>query len=285
MKKRRQWPSIIPANWNGDGSGPAFSSDHGHASSPILAGGNLIFHTDSVLQKKSQIIALNPATGETVWEFERITKGGDDVKHITAYNTPVVAKSGGKETLVALQTNDGWKGLDPKTGEVLWAHAGDYTLRTVGSIAESNGILFATFGSGGGGKDSTALKLNGTKEPELLFELGIKDGLGYVPTPLIYKDRLFLWGDGGILSCREIETGKEIYRERIGGNFFSSPVIADGKIYCPSRDGELVCVAAEGDFKVLGRSRLESGANATPAIANNRLFVRTDTHLFSVKGK
>lgn len=264
---------------------PNFSSDHGYASSPVLIGGKLVFHTDSLEQKKSYVIALNPKTGESIWEFERATEGGEEVKHITAYNTPVSVKSGGRETIVALQTNDGWKGLDPETGEVVWSHAGDYTLRSVGSFAESNGILFATFGSGGQGKDATALRMNGTSAPDVIYEFGIKDGLSYVPTPLIYKGRLFIWGDGGVLCCRDVETGKQIYRERVGGNFFSSPVIADGKIYCATRDGEIVCVAAEGPFKILGRSRLESGVNATPAIANNRLFVRTKTHLFSVKGK
>jgi outer membrane protein assembly factor BamB len=106
-----------------------------------------------------------------------------------------------------------------------------------------------------------------------------------VPTPLIYEDRLYLWGDGGVLTCRDLESGEEVYRERVGGNFFSSPVIADGKIYCGSRDGELVSVALGDKFEILGRSRLNSGMNATPAIANNRLFLRTDTHLISIEGR
>ncbi len=262
-----------------------FTSDHGFASSPVLIDGKLIFHTDHLELKRSSVIALNPETGETLWEHERVTTGGRKVKHITAYNTPVSVISGGKETIVCLQTNDGWKGLDPASGEVVWAHAGDYTLRTVGSFAESNGILFATFGSGGQGKDATALRMNGTSSPDVLYEFGIKDGLSYVPTPLIYKGKLFIWGDGGVLCCRDAETGKEIYRQRVNGNFFSSPVVADGKIYCASRDGEIVCVAAEGPFKVLGRSQLESGVNATPAIANNRLFIRTNSRLISVKGR
>ncbi len=264
---------------------PAFSSDHGNATSPVLIGGNLVFHTDSVQEKTSRVVALNTADGETVWEVERVTSADEKVKHVTAYNTPVSVKSGDKETVVALQTNDGWKGIDPEDGKIHWAFPGDYTMRTVGSIAQEGDILFATFGSGGGGKDATALRINDTKKPEVLYELGIKDGLGYVPTPLIHKGRLFLWGDGGILTCRDAETGEEIYQERVNGNFFSSPILADGKIYCASRDGEIVCVAAEGPFQILGRSRLESGVNATPAVANNRLFVRTDTHLFSVKGK
>ncbi len=172
-----------------------------------------------------------------------------------------------------------------KLGEKLWQFKGDYSLRSVGSIATGEGIVFATFGSGGQGKHASALKPNAKGDPKLLYELGLSDRLTYVPTPLIYQKRIFLWGDGGILTCRKADTGELVYRERIGGNFFSSPVIADGKLWCGSLDGELVSVTVGDQFKVLGRSRLNSGMNATPAVANNRLFLRTETHLISIKGR
>ncbi len=261
-----------------------FSSDHGFGASPVISDGMLVLHTDSVLNKQSRVIGLDPATGEEVWEVERTTKGEDE-KHLTAYNTPVTLDVDGSQVLVVLQTNDGWRGLSPRTGEKLWRFPGDYTLRSVGSIATGDGIVFATFGSGGQGKQATALRPNPDGAPKVLYELGISDGLSYVPTPLIYKKRLYLWGDGGILTCRKAETGELVYRERVGGNFFSSPVIADDKIWCGSRDGELVSVSIGDQFNVLGRTRLSAGMNATPAIANNRLFLRTDTHLISIKGR
>lgn len=263
---------------------PAFSSDHGFGASPIIAGDVLILHTDSVENRKSQVIGLDPATGESLWERERVT-AGEDEKHITAYNTPAILTIGGQEVVTVFQTNDGWKGLAPATGEVVWEYPGNYTLRSVGSITASDGLVFATVGSGGKGKQATALRPSLDSPPEVLYELGISDGLSYVPTPLIYEGLLYLWGDGGVLSCRDAETGKEHYRERVGGNFFSSPVIGDGKIIAGSRDGELVTVKPGTRFEVLGRSRLSSGMNATPAIANNRLFLRTDTHLISIRGR
>lgn len=264
---------------------PDFTSDHGHASSPVMIGGKLVFHTDSLDQGKSYVFCLEPTTGETIWKYERTTPIPDE-KHITAYNTPVSVKVGDREMVVALQTNDGWRGLDIRDGSVGWSYDGGYKMRSVGSMVESEGILFATFGSGGNGKNSTALLPDSGSEPKVLYSLGIKDGLGYVPTPLIYNGMLFLLSDGGILTCRNAKTGEIVGEsQRIGGNYFSSPVIGDGKIICASRDGELVTISTEKPFKVLGRSRLESGVNATPAIANNRLFVKTDTHLFAVKGK
>lgn len=269
--------------WNREWSD--FTSDHGFGASPILVSGVLVLHTDAAEDRVSRVVGLNPKDGTSLWELERVT-GEDDKKHLTSYNTPVSVNVGGREMLVVLQTNDGWKGIDPKTGEVLWQYSGDYTQRSVGSIATGDGIVFAALGSGGAGKQATALRPSADGEPSVLFSLGISDGLGYVPTPLIHEGRLYLWSDGGLLTCRDVETGEAIYeRQRVNGNFFSSPIVADGKIFCGSRDGELVAVKVGDEFEILGRSRLGSGMNATPAVANNRLFLRTDTHLICIRGK
>lgn len=264
---------------------PGFTSDHGSAASPVLIDGVLIVHTDGLEQKKSFIYGINPSDGSELWARERVTPEGTE-KHITAYNTPVESRSGDRATVVLLSTNHGWLGLDPKTGEEVWSHKEVYGFRSVGSVAESGGLLFAAMGSGGAGKQSAALQLNGTKSPEVKYSLGIKDGLSYVPTPIIHEGLLYLFGDGGVLTCRDAETGEQVYQERAGnGQFFSSPVLVDGKIYCASRDGVVVVVQAGREFKKLAENKLDSGVNATPAIANGRMYIRTETHLISLKGK
>lgn len=186
--------------------------------------------------------------------------------------------------VVVLQTNDGWKGLDPKTGEVLWSFDGEYTQRSVGSIAYGNGLVFATFGSGSQGRDGVALRPKASGAPEVAYKLGLGDGLGYVPTPLYFEGKLYVWVDSGILTCMDAATGKGIYRERVGGNFFASPIVADGKIIALSREGELVMAKPGDTFEILGRSKIGEGASATPAVANNRLYLRTDSHLICVAG-
>jgi len=141
-------------------------------------------------------------------------------------------------------------------------------------------------GSGSAGKQATALRLNGTPRPDVLYSLGIKDGLSYVPTPIIHEGLLYLWGDGGVVTCLDALTGEKIYRERAGnGQFFSSPVLVDGKIYGASRDGLVVVIKAGRKFEKLAENRLDSGINATPAIANGCLFIRTATHLMCLRGK
>ena len=91
--------------------------------------------------------------------------------------------------------------------------------------------------------------------------------------------------DGGVVTCRDAITGEEIYQQRVGnGQFFSSPVLVDGKIYGASRDGLVVVIKAGREFEKLAENKLDSGINASPAVANGRLFIRTDTHLMSLKG-
>ena len=105
-----------------------------------------------------------------------------------------------------------------------------------------------------------------------------------MPTPLYYEGRLYLWGDGGVIACLDAETGKGIYKERIGGNFFASPIAVDGKILNLSREGELVIIEAGDSFKVLGRSQLGSGSSSSPAVANGRLYLRTEKALICIAG-
>ena len=180
---------------------PGFSSDHGQASSPVLIDGVLVFHTDAKDDYKSYVLGLNPDNGEVLWQVERITPESDP-KHFTAYNTPVSVKVGNINTVVALQSNDGWKGINPKDGSIVWSAPGGYKFRSVGSVAVEDGFLFASFGSGSGGKIATALRVGkeGAKE---LYSLGIKDGLSYVPTPLIHDNHLFLWADSGGVDLSE----------------------------------------------------------------------------------
>lgn len=263
---------------------PDFTSDHGFGSSPIIVDGTLIFHTDAKDKRRSFVMGLNPKTGETVWQLERVTPD-EDPKHLTAYNTPTSVTIGGKEMLVVLQTNDGWKGIDPKTGDVLWGFDGEYKLRSVGSIAASNDIVFATLGSGSRGQDATALRIRENGDPEVLYSLDKTARLSYVPTPIIYEGKLFLLRDADDLSCLDLKTGKVLNHVEVAANFFSSPVIANGKLLFASKEGQLFAYSADEKLEQLGVSHLPSGMNGTPAIANNRLFLRTDTHLICIEGK
>jgi outer membrane protein assembly factor BamB len=104
-----------------------------------------------------------------------------------------------------------------------------------------------------------------------------------VASPLYYRGRIYMVRDGGLVSCLDAKTGRLVYRERLGaaGPYFSSPVAGDGKIYAASQRGVVVVFAAGDKFKVLARNDLGETIQATPALVDGKIYVRTENHLFA----
>jgi outer membrane protein assembly factor BamB len=113
-------------------------------------------------------------------------------------------------------------------------------------------------------------------------------GIPEVPSPLCYNHKLFIVRDGGLLQCFEAAAGTVLYNERlgVGGGYTASPIAADGRVYLPSYSGTIVVVdAAAKELKVLARNLIGEKITATPALAENVMYVRTDRHLFAFGGK
>lgn len=106
-----------------------------------------------------------------------------------------------------------------------------------------------------------------------------------VPSPLYYQGRVYLVNERGIVTCRDAKTGKEIYRERLGGRgiCYASPVVGDNKIYVGCDGGVLVVFKPGDRFEVLAKNDLGEAILATPALVDNSIYVRTDKHLFAFK--
>ena len=110
-------------------------------------------------------------------------------------------------------------------------------------------------------------------------------GLPYVPSPLFYKDSVYIVRDGGIISSYDAMTGKPHYQqERLDaiGNYYASPVAADGRIYVASLNGRMTVLAAGGELpKVLHRADFGERISATPALVENMLYLRTATAMYA----
>lgn len=113
-------------------------------------------------------------------------------------------------------------------------------------------------------------------------------GLPYVPTPLYYQGRVYVIKDGGMLSSFDAKTGATFYlQERIGaeGSYYSSPVAAAGRIYVASLAGKVTVVKAGGDKpEVLHQAAFGDRIFATPAIVGDRIYLRTQNHLYAMGG-
>ncbi len=270
--------------------------EHGTGVSPIVEDGIMIVRSefdwerdgkvyteDPEQQKwKACIVGLDAATGKQTWKLEI-------PNCLNTFSTPVVHDlSGGKKEIICANNGSGVMGIDIKTGKINWQHNPGYKQRSLGSGVISDDFYFCTFGTGGGVKEVAALDLKGAKPKPVEFE--VPKGLPYVPSPLVIDEYMYLLGDGGILRCVEFKTGKVIYEERVEGvqgssKFFSSPVAADGKIFCGSQQGDLIVIKAGPKFERLGASKLDSPINATPAIGDGKLFVRTADSLWGIGTK
>lgn len=261
--------------WNRD-LGP-YSTQHGACPSPMLAAGLLIVRVDSdEMGPESYCAGLDPRTGAVRWKLPRVGKSA-------SYSVPMLYRPPqGPEQLILTSNGQGMSAVDPATGKLLWEAPGLFKQRTVSGTIQIGDLLFATAGDGGGNRQAFAIRPPAAPgaTPQEAYTVE-RRGVPYVPTPLLYEGRLYLWGDGGILACIRGDSGAPIYLERVGGNYFSSPICVNGRIYNISSAGELVVVEASPTFRVLGRFQMGEASHATPAYAGGMLYVRTESRLYA----
>ncbi len=266
-----------------------FLGDHGSGSSPVMVNGKLFVYWDHVDQRKTTYEAIDPASGETVWQETMPWPARERLK--SSYSTPLIYENRqGKQEIVINSMAFGLQSLDPETGDELWRYDHQPKARTVASPVAGDGVIFATWGSGNGAKDHVAV-IPGTEAEDGKARLAWRrtragdqpdnKGFPYVPTPLIHEGLLYLWADSGLLQVVEAATGTQVYGpERVGGEFYSNPLLIGDRIFCGSRSlGEMVVAAAGPEFQILARNKLGSPVNATPAVADGRLFIRTASEL------
>jgi outer membrane protein assembly factor BamB len=227
---------------------------------------------------KSSIIAVKAKTGETVWETPRRST-------VVSYSTPCVFEpKNGARALICNSQSHGISALDPATGKVLWEYEQAFDKRSVSSPLIAGDIVLGSCGSGGGGNSVSGVRApqNAGGKPERVYQ--IKKAASYVPTGIVMNGLGWLLSDAGIATCFDTATGDVHYQERVGGNYFGSPVWIDGRLFAVSKTGELVVVEATDKFNVLHRYQLNEVCESTPAVALGRLFVRTEKHLWSFGG-
>ena len=231
------------------------------------------------LDEPSQIFAVDKKTGKIVWQVDR------PVDRAT-YATPCLFQNGARTELICPSNAQGITSLDPKTGAILWSTHTALPERVVSSPVLTQNLVLTQCGSGGSGKLLMGVALPGTTSNETIKPvLSMKKNVPYVVTPIAHDGLLYLWCDGGVVKCVELTSGEDVWTERVGGNFNGSPVLAGEKLYCQSENGELVCLQAGREFKVLGRTDLGEGSLATPAIARGKMIMRTERQLIAVNAE
>lgn len=251
-----------------------FTSQHGHGASPIIYGNTVIVTNEQ--DEVSFVAALALETGEQVWKTPRQPKPAS-----TSYSTPVVfAPPGKKPELILTSQAHGISSLDPETGSANWSTP------ALPGRAITSPVLAGDLVVGGSRNFQVALRL-GQQGPEGSPPVAytVRAGMPYVTVPLYHDGRIYVVNDVGIAGARDSATGRELWNERVGLEFFGSPVWIDGKIYCASSKGEMVVFATGDEFKLLARNPLGEGTRSTPCVDGGRLYMKTFTHLVCIGGK
>ncbi len=263
--------------------------DYGTGASPALHRDRLFVLNDN--EKQSFLAAFDARTGKELWRKPRSVERARK----TGWSTPFVWENRLRTEVVTLGPGVTISyGLD---GSELWR------TERMGAVAIQspfawNDVLFVTSGtSGDDNKPIVAIRAGGAgditpPEPEnknehVLWYERVAGGT-YLPTPVVYKNALYVLYDKGILSRYKVETGERVFRSRIAPEasaFTASPWAYDGKIFLLSEEGNTFVVEAGEEYRLLGVNSLDEFALATPAIVGDRLLIRTQDHLYSIRNR
>jgi outer membrane protein assembly factor BamB len=252
----------------------------GHASSPIIYGSSVILQAD--MQKGAYIAAWDLATGKQLWKTARPDE-------ISTWGTPALARTAdGRDELVTNGTKI--RGYDPKTGALKWT-LGPNSEVTVATPVVGHGLVFVTGGyppvrpiyavrPGGQGD----ISLSGSTTSSAAIGWSNSTEGTYIPTPLVYGDRLFTLNNNGVVTIYDARSGERVFRGRVGsgGTFSASPVAADGRLYVTSEDGEVYVVAAAPGLAQIARNDMKAVVMATPAISDGMIIVRAIGFVFGI---
>lgn len=277
----------------------------GSASSPILYK-NLVIITASA--ESEAVIALDKESGREVWRQEAAGFSG-------TWGTPVlVTRDDGHRDLALAVPYEIW-GLNPDTGKLRWYCEGIDSNSMCSSLIADQGVVYAVGGRSGG---SIAVRAGGKGDVTKTHVLWKGQQRNRIGTPVLHEGRIH-WISGGIANCIDSKTGEQIYQTRLkrdgaqraesnaaaddgsrrgdrrgrrgggrGSNDYSSPVVADGKLFYVSRSGDAVVLKLGPEFEQLARNQLGSGSasfSATPAISNGEIFIRSSTSLYCIAEK
>ncbi len=235
---------------------------YGHSSSLITYKGLVIVEFDS--RTNPRVFALNSSTGDEVWSTPRKVK--------ISWSSPILVNTGSRNELM-LVAEPSVASYDPATGKQLWSI--DCISGEVGpSLAYADGVVFALneYAS------LSAIKVGDT--PEKLWESS--DYLSDVPSPVATDKYLFVVTSYGTVVCYDAKNGTNYWTKEFADGFYSSPIIAEGRIYLMDKQGVMHIFNADKTFTPVGEAKLGEKSVCTPAFANGRIYIRGDKNLYCI---
>ncbi|MGD9723942.1 MAG: PQQ-binding-like beta-propeller repeat protein [Pirellulales bacterium] len=254
--------------------------DHfrGPASSPILFGNLLVVALDGY--DLQYVVALDKQTGRTVWRKDRnIDYGSDNGDIKKAYGTATVIEVNGQTQLVYPSAGD-TVAYNPNTGAELWrVHHGG--MNAAARPLFGHGRLYIN--TAAGGLKFFALRVGGSGDVTKDIDWKCSQGTSTRSSQLLLGDWIFMVSDQGIATCLDAHTGKAIWQKRLEGEFSSSPIAAEDRVYYCNQEGKTFVVAARPEYELLATNELADGCMASPAVCDKAIYLRTKTHLYRIQ--
>ena len=262
--------------------------DFGTGSSPALAGNLLIVVSDN--EKQQYIAGFNKQTGKQVWRTNRDLGGKRQPVQRSGWSTPFVWRHAlrteivavGPETVISYDL----------TGKELWRMSG-MAATPIPTPFAYEGLLYI---NGGRGRPLFAIR------PGAAGDISLKEGQTaneyvvwsqprggtYLPSSVAYQGFVYTLTETGILNRYDAKTGKQTYKTRIdpaATAFTTSPWAYNGKLFCLSEEGQTFVVNTGEEFQLSHVNELDDMAQASPALVNDRLLIRTEHRLYSIRRK
>jgi outer membrane protein assembly factor BamB len=223
------------------------------------------------------VIALNAATGKTVWKTDRKCEAFKKF----SFSTPLLITVNEQKQIVS-PASDAVTAYD-LDGKELWrAKYEGYSV--IPRPVSGHGMVF--FSTGYDRPSVIAVRVNGKGDvTDSHVAWTLTKGAPHAPSPLLVGDELYLVSDAGIASCLDARSGMVHWQERVTGNFSASPFYADGKIYLQSEDGVTTVLKAGKTFERLAENELNERTFASYAVADGAIYLRTETQLYRIQAK
>ena len=272
--------------WNARFDPQPMYLDFGTAASPVVHDGRVYVVHDN--EGKSFVAAVDAKTGKQAWKVARDIQAPQG----SGWSSPYLWQHAQRTELIVIGRQHAIS-YDPASGKELWRVRG-LTGQSTPTPVAAEGLLYLATGSQGESNRPVFAVRPGASgdispargEERNAFVAWIHPrASAYTSSPLIYRGRMYVVNDNGILTVFDSQTGKEIYKARAGGagnTFSASPWAADGKIYLLSEDGHTFVIAAGDKYVELSKNSLDEMSLASPALATDTIFLRTQTKLYRI---
>jgi hypothetical protein len=258
---------------------PRQKHEWGASASPLLLGDLLIHVIDG--ENDSAIVAFDRTNGQEVWRTPRASRG--------SWTSPVAIDDGDAATpawqVIVNGTGSGNSSpgdviaYDSRTGAEIWKARGTTDIACPTAIVGQDLVVSTSGGNG----PIFAIRPDGRGDvTQSHCTWRLPSGGAYVPTGVIYADRLYLISDAGLVTCHRLDDGSIVWRKRLQGAFSASLVAGAGHLYAVSERGDVYVFKAADRFELVATNRLREPCLATPALAHGEVYLRSERFVYCI---